>query len=271
MRRQLIPLFAVLSLAGCAGGPMGGAGPEPAPVFEPASGLEELRVSRRFMKIKKRTSENEERTIRPFAGLGMVAFPKTPTGDLSARAVIICEAFVRMFSSVDTLTLDDVGRDRQVVTAWPVTSPEVAEDLERKSAAEDRRVPEICREAVARYDSDAGGDAVAEAAAFFESRGKQAVADRISAPVQEGPWLLGWAPGGRKGEVSDVLVLAFDLSYVDTPREAERVFQAWEHAIERNPDLWRQERISNANWSTAIIRWANAIGRDLPFYKALTQ
>lgn len=264
MRRQLIPLIAVLSLAGCEGGPIGGAVPEPAPVFEPASGLEELRVSRRFMEI-------EERTIRPFAGLGMVAFPKPPAGDLNARAVIICEAFLRMFSSVDTLTLDDVGLDRQVVTAWPVTSPEVAEQLERKAAAEDRSVSEICGTAVTRYDSDAGEDAIADAAAFFESRGKQAVADRIAAPVQDGPWLLGWAPGGGKGEVSDVLVLAFDLSYVDTPREAERVFQAWEHAIERNPDLWRQERISNANWSTAIIRWANAIGRDLAFYKALTQ
>lgn len=244
------------------------AGLEPAPetaVAIPPPDVEDKTASRQFLKI-------EERTIEPFAGLAVVAFPRNPNLDTRARAEIICGAFIGELPSVASQVARDIDFDRQVVTVWPVTSQQVADRLEAMAAEDYPDTSRVCPEAVRHYDSDAGEAAIADAADLFESRGKDAVSDRIDAPVQDGPWLLGWAPGAAKGTLSDdALVLAFDLSHVDTTREAAQVFQAWEHAIERNPDLWRQERISNTSWSAAIIRWANMIGRDLAFYREMTK
>jgi hypothetical protein len=230
----------------------------------PQPALTDLTVSRQFRKL-------DSREIPPFAGLAVVAFPRSPSGSLRARAELICEAFLRDLDDVETLDAAGTGRDRQVVTIWPLLLDEVAKVLERQSR-DPAHADEVCQRAVTNYDRDAGWTALDDAAGFFRARDKPEIADRIAAPAQDGPWLLGWAPGDLKGKTSDdVLVLAFDLSHVTTAQEAERVFQAWRHAIERNPDLWRQERIANASWSAAIIRFANMIGRNLAFYRTMAE
>lgn len=230
----------------------------------PPPALAGLTASRQFRKL-------DNREIPPFAGLAVVAFPRSPRGSLRARAEIICGAFLRDLDDVETLDAAGTERDRQVVTIWPLLLDEVAKVLERQSR-DPGHADEVCRRAVTNYDRDAGWNALDDAAAFFRARDKPGIADRIDAPAQDGPWLLAWAPGGRKGKTTDdVLVLAFDLSHVTTAEEAEHVFQAWRHAIERNTDLWRQERIANASWSAAIIRFANMIGRNLAFYRTMAE
>lgn len=263
-----MPLLSVLALVSC--GPVTDDDfvvmePEPSVVAPPPE-LEGLKVSREFRKM-------DDREIPPFAGLAVVAFPRNPGGTMRARAEIICKAFLRDVFTVEMVASNDTPRSAQVVTVWPVRSARKADQLEDLSdgVPTDAVAEKVCRQAVTSYDLNAGQKAIADAATFFESRGKRAVADRIDAPVQEGPWIVAWAPGDGKGKTTDnVLVLAFDLSHVDTETEAEHVFQAWRDAIEDNTGLWRQNRIANSSWSAAIIRFANALGRDLAFYKDLS-
>ncbi|WP_139197065.1 hypothetical protein [Roseivivax marinus] len=131
---------------------------------------------------------------------------------------------------------------------------------------------EICSKAIDAYDWNTGSDEIASAARFFTARGKSDVAARVGTSDQDGPWLLAWAPGENRGSTDDdVLVLAFDLSYVETQEESERAFQAWRVTIEQNSDLWSTSNIANENWSSAIIRFANMIGEDLNFYERMAR
>ncbi|MEI4234920.1 hypothetical protein [Roseovarius sp. D22-M7] len=263
MRLGILFLVLTLTLASCAN-----MQPTEEPVLQPAPVLEDLQVSRQFLELGNETAEIEG---KPIAYLSVIAFPLPPTGALRQRNEMICAAFIEMFKPVATLQSDDIDLDRQVVTVWPVEDQQDGNKLETR-VADGEDIQKICAEAVEVYDAEAGDDALADAAAYFESRGKPDIAARIDAPVQDGPWLLGWAPGAGKGNTSDeVLVLAFDLSHVDTRREAERVFQAYNHVVERKPELWRKARISNASWADVIIRFANDIGRDLAFYERMTK
>lgn len=203
-----------------------------------------------------------------FAGFGIVAFERNPRGQLSERAEHVCHAFLLLTSS-ERLVAGNVPIDRQVVTVWPMEDGETAEALNGAGAG---AADETCADAIAGYDAGGAEDAIEDAVNYFAARGKTDVADRIRGSQRGGPWLLAWAPGANKGSTADdVLVLAFDLSHVRTRNDAERAFQAWRTAIELNPDLWTAERISNESWGTAIIRWANEIGRDLQFYKSMSE
>lgn len=230
--------------------------------FIQISNLSEVRASRRF-EVLGNSSRND------FAGFGVVAFRRSPVGSLSERAKLLCHAFIIGIRPVSVLVDSGTMPDQQVVTAWPINSVGNASDM-NKGALNPRNAGEVCNDAVAHYDWEQGDNAIEEAADFFFAHGKNEIAERIASPDQDGPWLLAWAPGAQKGSTEDdVLVLAFNLSHVSTESQAERVFQAWRVAIEQNPELWTVGKIANETWNSAIIRWANMIGRDLGFYSLL--
>lgn len=226
--------------------------------------LNEVRASRTFVAL-----DNNIRT--DFAGFGIVAFRRSPVGSLSERAKFLCNGFILGVSPVSVLVESGIAPNRQVVTTWPVKSAEQASQM-NENAKDAHNGDMVCNDAIARYDWAEGDQAIAEAADYFRARGKYEIAERLALPDQDGPWLLAWAPGTEKGSThDDVLVLAFDLSYVATQVQAERAFQAWRVAIEQNPELWSAANIANQGRNSAIIRWVNMIGRDLDFYNLFLQ
>lgn len=226
--------------------------------------LAEVHASRAFVAL-------DNRYRADFAGFGIVAFRRSPVGSLSKRAKLLCHGFLISIDPVSKLMESGTIPGQQVVTAWPIDGADQASEM-NEAAKSKLNTDQVCNDAIVRYDWTEGDDAISEAADFFRARGKNEIAERIASPDQDGPWLLAWAPGVEKGNThDDVLVLAFDLSYVVTQAQAERVFQAWRVAIEQNPELWAAARIANQTWNSAIIRWANMIGRDLDFYHLMRQ
>lgn len=235
---------------------------EALPSFEASVDLTSVRASRDFMYL-------DQSPIDEFTGFGVVAFRRLPAGSLAERAQHICHGFLLSISSVVEISSRGANKDRQVVTAWPVGGEEIATSLNER-AGNLRERDAVCEQAINGYDWIEGDNAIREAAKYFSERGKEDIAERISSPDQDGPWLLAWAPGGDKGRTDDdVLVLAFDLSFIDDRGDAERAFQAWRVNIEERPELWSDATISNTSWSSAIIGWANDIGESLSFYRAM--
>lgn len=219
--------------------------------------VDKFKVSRKF-------SHMPDHDVADFAGLAIIAYYRAPSGALRDRAIILCEAFHNE-ASVSELILKGVGKDKQVVTLWPVKTSALEKRLE---STETLSPTQICQEAVDGYDWLEGSAAIRDAARFYAARGKADVADRLLDGDQDGPWLLAWAPGADKGRTDDdVLVMALDLSGADTQLKAERQFQAWRIAVEENSHLWSSQTVVNENWTTAFVRFVNLIGGDLNFYK----
>lgn len=193
-----------------------------------------------------------------FAAFGVVAFPDRPTQSEAERAAHICEGFISSLAPSERHLFElGVPLRNQIVTVWPVKTPVLSRD-------------DDCGEFVVFYDELEGRSAIGDARAFFDARGKEPIVRRLD--TSRGPWLLAWAPGALKDDTSDrVLLMAFDLSFVDSAEDARRVFRAWRTAVESNEDLWREAAISNDTWHSAIIAWANTVGRDIDFYERLVQ
>lgn len=240
--------------------------------------LRALRASRLFASMK-------DLIMGEYAGVGVVAFPRSPEGSLVERATLLCEAFALSMETVQVEIARGFEPDQLVVTVWPVepkaedtrTGERGTSNAEPSSkpvesvlvaSSQEELPPDIsCEEAIVRYDWREGSDALQQAAVYYRSRGKPHVAEKIGAPDQDGPWLLAWAPGKNKGSSEDdVLVLAYDLSEVQTQRQAERVFQSWRIAIESNTDLWLAPRIANEHWTSAFVRFLNMLGDNTDFY-----
>lgn len=232
--------------------------PAPPPPVIDKPDIHDLRVSRKF-------SHMPDHDVADFAGLAIIAYYRDPSGALKNRATMLCESFLRGIGSISELLEREAGKDKQVVTLWPVKTTELEGRLQ---AAEGMTRADICDQAVDGYDWQEGSAAIRDAAGFYAARGKTDVADRLLDGDQDGPWLLAWAPGADKGRTEDdVLVMTLDLSGADTQLKTERVFQAWWIAVERNPHLWSSQTVVNENWTTAFVRFVNLIGGDLNFYK----
>lgn len=246
--------------------------------LSPDFALRGLRASRLFAPM-------QDLEIGDYAGVGVVAFPRAPDGSLSERATLLCEAFSQAMNTVQIETGHSFELGQQVATIWPVeptaettgTGDDGVSDAgPGMSSMADGSVgeataeppPDIpCKEAIARYDWREGSDALQQAADYYRSRGKPDVAGRVGAPDQDGPWLLAWAPGENKGSsADDVLVLAYDLSDIETQQQAERVFQSWRITIERNADLWLVPQVANEHWTSAFVRFLNMLGDNTDFY-----
>ncbi|WP_159099713.1 hypothetical protein [Alloyangia pacifica] len=229
------------------------------PDFWPDFALRGLRASRLFAPM-------QDLKMGDYAGVGVVAFPRSPDGSLSKRATLLCEAFSQAMETVQVEAGRGFGPNRQVATIWPVESKaEGAGKGYDGVSKEGSGIP--CEEAIARYDWREGSDTLQQAADYYLSRHKPDVAERIGAPDQDGPWLLAWAPGENKGSsADDVLVLAYDLSEIETALQAERVFQSWRITIERNADLWLVPQVANEHWTSAFVRFLNMLGDNTDFY-----
>ncbi|MBT9386334.1 hypothetical protein KM176_20865 [Pseudooceanicola sp. CBS1P-1] len=207
--------------------------------------------------------------MKEYAGVGIVAFPRAPDGSLVKRATLLCEAFSLAMETVEFGSDRSFGPDKQVATIWPITpKATIAEHYGNGTPGGDDDIS--CAEAIERYDWREGSSALQQAADFYLSRGKNDVAERVGAADLDGPWLLAWAPGENKGSsADDVLVLAYDLSNVETELQAERVFQSWRITIERNADLWLKPQIANEHWTSAFVRFVNMLGANSDFYKLM--
>lgn len=226
--------------------------------------LGDVRASRKFAMLNTMNSGD-------FAGFGVIAFRRSPSGTLRDRARHLCNGFLVSIATVSAVLRQGSLVDRQVVTVWPINSADNAAALGEEALSKSTSTT-ICELAIDGYDWVEGSNEIDAAADFFAARGKSDIAARIRDGDQDGPWLLAWAPGQERGSTSDdVLVLAFDLSYVSTPQEAERAFQAWRVAIEHNSELWSTASVANESWNSAIIRWANMLGHDLNFYERLIE
>lgn len=182
-----------------------------------------------------------------FAAYGIVAFTAGVTSATRARYRAICEGYVAALPSADQLEQINIPIDMQMATVWPVTDPELADQLNVLPGAD---VAEHCDVIVDRIDLVISRQALADARRA--SPGSQ---------LDRGPYLLAWSPSSDKGR-EEVPVLVMDLSNVSNSEQAVDRFIAWVRDIESRPELWA------SGWGMDRLRltireWADRWGPDI--------
>ena len=157
-----------------------------------------------------------------FAAYGLVLFKSLATSHDIARHKLICEAYLASLPEVGEL---QVPTREQMVTVWPIASPEAADDL----ATLPRDA--ICDAAVAHYSLAYALDTLERLREYDTVYGTYDLSG-------VGPFLVAWAPGSKVFDTSSI-ALFLDLSDVDTPEQAQHEFDLWRTRIQSNPDLWR--------------------------------
>jgi len=187
-----------------------------------------------------------------FLAYGILAFPQRATPDSRQRHLMICDAYVSALPH--STELKGVPFSEQMVTVWPIENDELATRIDMYTPRN-----EVCEIAVDHY-----GLVVAKSALNDVANAKAVEKDLIRGDsldftdLTQGPYLLGWAPGNKKGD-SDALVLVVDLTRVNLPEHAKAIFLRWIREIEQDPSLW-----SNG-WDIPALRlrlrlWADDIG-----------
>ena len=189
-----------------------------------------------------------------FAGYGIVAFKGRPTLD---RGRMFCEAYAATFATDQELVDHGIPTDRQMVTVWPIET-----ELDAAAARDAETDAEACSIAVSQYGLLVAEDAIADA-------NRADLAGTIGGLSGEGPFLLAWAPGEKKGE-RDVLVLVADLTNVATAEQARLDFLRWKEDIQQSPELW-ERGWSQRNVQTVIQRWADGRSQALLMLLGLAQ
>jgi len=169
-----------------------------------------------------------------FAGYGVLAFPSAPARS-AARFDMFCAAYLAAFSDSAVLEARGVKTAQQMVTVLPVTSDDLAAELDFMD--EDT----ACDTARVEYDLVQAQDAIRKAEAA------SGLTDGLRALTGRGPYLLAWAPGQTFGS-RDALVLAADLSNSSSPEQAALDMQTWRRDIEQDPSQWRD------GWNSEGIR-----------------
>jgi hypothetical protein len=206
--------------------PSGGSGPRAPGTSAPA-----VRASRTFVSPGQYPPEQ-------FAAYGIVAFPARSNPASRGRYLTVCREYWAALSASSEI---DIPLDQQMVTVWPVRTPETADYL----SAANRE--ESCEKAVADYHLPTAQKALLDAEiADGEPR------------TGRGPYLLAWAPPSEKG-MQGALVLSIDLSSANAPEHFSDSFQRWRHQIEMKPELWQR------GWSVdgvrdAIRDWVDHVG-----------
>lgn len=188
----------------------------------------------------------EQYPPRQFSAYGIVAFPSAASEHDAPRYLHVCQAYMAVLPH--TSELPKVPQHAQMVTVWPLTSEVLADDLNEAPRIE---IDSTCKRAVAEYDVVTARRALREAE----------VAGAMPLFEGEGPYLLAWAPGAKKG-APDALVLVADLSYITEYGAMRDVFVRWAEDIEQNPELWRK------GWRLEQLRatiraWADHFGPRL--------
>lgn len=219
----------------------------PESVIAAPPGGDAVRISEKYLVRASRLFAGKvQYPPREFAAYGIVAFPSAATAHDRDRFIMVCQAYSAVLPH--TSELPDVPQREQMVTVWPVTSAELADDLNADPRSE---VDASCEQAVDSYDAVIARRAINEAEAVGASpylRGN-------------GPYLLAWSPGSTKG-ASDALVLVADLSYMNDYEAMRDVFLRWAEDIEQNPELWRR------GWAVERVRqairvWADRFGAQV--------
>lgn len=176
-----------------------------------------------------------------FAAYGMVAFPSRPNRSSRDRYILVCREYWSALSASSEL---DIPPDQQMVTVWPVGTPEIADYLSVPGAEEN------CEQAVDDYHLGTAQTAIRHAEiADGEPRSGR------------GPYLLAWAPPTEKGH-EGVLVLSIDLSSSSAPQHFADSFRRWREQIEMQPELWQR------GWSVDEVRnairdWVDDVGNKI--------
>ena len=192
--------------------------PAPAPMIEPAAmimeeGPDRVYASRMFM--GRDTFPPED-----FAAYGILAFDTSPTSEDRPLYITICEAFFSALVNSDDV---EAATNVQMVTVWPVddrTDDTLTETLNIARANEDS-----CALAVEFYDTQVAQNAIDDARLAGMSLSGR------------GPFLLAWSPAEDMGK-DDAIVLAADMSGVQTVAEAKDMLRIWRDDIERDTELW---------------------------------
>jgi len=210
---------------------------EPADAVEPPTrGLGELAT----VKASRLFAGPDQFPPEDFAAYGIVAFRARATSSERDRHLMMCEAYSAVLPRSDELALPV---DEQMVTVWPITDGEIAEELNQFG------LPDVCERAISHYG-------LATALQALRDAGEERIdVDR------RGPFLLAWAPATSKGQ-PDALMLVADLSTVTTASQAEAVFVHWRNDIEANPEYW------DDGWDVeqlrlAIQHWVDRFGSQI--------
>ena len=161
-----------------------------------------------------------------FAGYGILAFPARPQ-QAPDRFKMFCEAYASTFLTSTELADRGVSIEDQMVTVLPVSSSEIATELDGLEPEE------ACSAALPEYDLAQAQSAIAKAEAASERT------DGVETLDGRGPFLLAWSPGSTFGS-RDALVLVADLSNSSTKEQAELDMRTWYRDIEQDASIWRR-------------------------------
>ena len=168
-----------------------------------------------------------------FAGYGLFAFPADPRSN-PARFLMFCKAFATELVSVEENLQAGIPKNRQMATFMPLNSQEKAQQAERAP------IDHSCKIAAENYG-------LAQAQQAIRDANLAAKTDGLGQLTGRGPFLLAWSPGAEKGK-KDAIVLAADLSNVESKEQAQDDLSRWRDDIQQNKDLWRR------GWNLVILK-----------------
>jgi hypothetical protein len=190
-----------------------------------------------------------------FRAYGILAFPQRATDATRGRHLMICQAYVAALPHFTELP--GISLKAQMVTVWPIENDELATSIDRYTERN-----QVCESAVDHYGLVLAREAINDAIRAEEYDSGLTRGDPVDfSHLRRGPFLLGWAPGVRKG-ASDALVLVLDLTRVNEPEHAEAILERWTKEIVINPSVW-----SNG-WDVKTVKlrirlWADDMGERL--------
>ena len=184
---------------------------------------------------------------RNFAAYGVVAFRSGVTSTRRDRYIAICEGYVASILSSHEMGNQSLDTAEEMVTVWPLNSEVQAEEWNFAAAGSD------CESIVGSIDMQTSSRMI---------RLAEQQTDRQLRGV--GPFLLAWSPADSVYN-KKARILMLDLSDVELPDQAVRMFNYWNEQIMEDPEIWdgtwNLERIrlkimlAADKWGTNLLLW----------------